>query len=558
MTVTATSFDVNNDGTPEYKETTKDFTIYVVTKEEIEISGITNNQEFTYDGNTHTPEGTITVEGNKVPVSELKISYAGRGSTTYSSTTAPKDAGTYSVTYKIPDSNADYVGSVTYNFTINKVKLSKVTFKQTSFVYTGEDIALELNNFDSNLMMLLSDGGETTPSVKNVRTYNYSVSLRDTNNYEWVDGTTANIPLTVSVTKANPTYTVPTNLTGLKGQTLNDITLPSGFTWNEKDTTLTVGTRTYTATYTPSDTNNYNVINNIEITVVTKNIFNVTTSVIGGNGTATGSYSNVVEGSTKDITFTPDTGYMIDKVTVNEEPVTVTNNKLTITVDEEKVIKVSYKKIPVTITVEDTEGATISPNGAITVNYGDNQEFTIYANYGYNFIKVLVNDVDKTDEMTGDTLTLNNITSSMKIKVVVEKINYEVIEGADQKYTITKDTEAKFRIDAEYGLFLQGGKVYVDNKEVDEDNYTTLEGSTIVILKQNYVDTLSVGKHTLKVTFCDGGEAITNFTIAKVTSPIKNPNTGDNIALYITTGILSVVGLVGASVLVIRRKKQEN
>lgn len=350
---------------------------------------------------------------------------------------------------------------------------------------------------------------------------------------------------------------MPTNLTGLKDQHLSDIELPDRFTWNDAGKPLTVGICTYTATYTPEDTNNYNVIDDIEITVVTKNIFNVTTEVVGGNGDTTDPFHNVVEGSTKEITFTPDTGYMIDEVKVNGTPVTVTNNKLILTVNENKEVKVSYKKIPFTITVVDTEGAIIDPNGSIAVNYGDSKEFTIYADYGYNFVKVLVDGVDKTDEMAGDKLTLNNITASMEIEVVVEKIEYEVIEGADQKYIITKDTEAKFRIDAEYSLFTQRGKVYVDDELVDEENYTTEEGSTIVTLKQSYVDTLSVGEHTLKVTFADGGVATTNFTIAKVTPAIDNPKTGDNIALYITTGILSVVGLIGASVFVIRRK-QEN
>lgn len=40
--------------------------------------------------------------------------------------------------------------------------------------------------------------------------------------------------------------------------------------------------------------------------------------------------------------------------------------------------------------------------------------------------------------MVGDTLKLTNITSNINLEVVVEKIVYEVTEGANQKYTITK------------------------------------------------------------------------------------------------------------------------
>ena len=552
MKVKSTSSNLGGDETPEYSEATKTFKIKVVSKETVTISGITNNQEFTYDGNAHTPTGTITVTDNKVNPSTLEVSYAGTGSTTYSSTTAPKNAGTYSVTYKVPNSNATYTGQVTFNFTINKAKLTKVTLKQNSYEYNNDVIMTEPVNYDIDKM---SYSGNI--SAKNVGSYTITISLKDKDNYEWSDGTNSNLTLNWSIIKADPDYEIPTNLTGLKGQKLSDITLPSGFTWNDASTSLIVGTHTYKATYTPSDTNNYNFINNIDIKVVTKDIFNVTTKVNGGNGTINGPFMNVVEGTKKEIIFTPEVGFMIDKVKVNGVETTITNNKLTLTVDENKNIEVSYKKIPFTITVVDIEGATIDPDGVFIVNYGDSKDFTIYANYGYKFIKVLVNGVDKTDEMIGDTLTLNNITANMEIEVVVEKIVYEVIDGANQTYTTAKDNEAKFRIDAEYGLFMQGGKVYVDDELIEEDNYTTEKGSTIITLKQSYLDKLNVGKHTLKVTFADGGVATTNFTIAKEVPVVNNPKTSDNIMLYITTGIISVIGLIGASLFVIRRK-QEN
>ncbi len=575
MVVTAQAFDVNGDGTAEYNLTKKeDLVIHVVTKETVTISGITNNQEFIYDGNTKTPAGTITVTGNKVPVSALEVSYTGTGSTTYSSTTAPKNVGTYSVTYKVPNSNANYVGSATFNFTIKKAKLLKVTLISTSYEYTGEKISVPVPNNWINGTVMSSAGDFEKTDVGN---YTIIVALEDKDNYEWSDGSTSDLTLNWSITKADPDYEKPTNLTGIKGQTLNEITLPSGFTWNTPSTPLTVGTHTYKAKYTPSDTKNYNVVNNIDITVVTKDIFNVTTLVVSGNGTISTSYSNVVEGSEKEITFTPATGFMIDKVLVNDVETSVTGNKLALTVNEDKVVKVSYKKIPFTITVVSTEGVTITPNGVVAVNYGEMREFIITANSGYRLVKVLVNNVDKTEEMVSNKLTLNDIKSNMEVKAVVEEIVYEVIEGANQEYTITKDNEAKFRIDAEYSAFENGGKVYVDGELVNEENYTAKSGSTIIVLKQAYADTLTVGQHTLKVVFNDGGEATTNFTIKKVAEQPtpgnkptvdvdnntntenkeenkgSNPTTFDNIMIYVAIAIMSMVGL-GATVVV--KKKQ--
>lgn len=133
---------------------------------------------------------------------------------------------------------------------------------------------------------------------------------------------------------------------------------------------------------------------------------------------------------------------------------------------------------------------------------------------------------------------------------------YQVIEGANQKYTIDKDSDMTFRIDADYSLFDK--KVYIDNELVDVNNYTSKEGSTIIVFNKDYVSTLNVGKHTLKVVFSDNNEALTNFEIIKEEKNeiIKNPETIDNIEKYIAIGIVAVIGIIG-STLLIRKSKEK-
>ena len=566
MTVTAVKVNLGGDDTPEWKETTKDFTVHVVNKTDVNISGLSNNETFTYDGNPKMPTGTISVNAGTVNVSDLEVKYQGTGTTSYNSATAPTNAGTYTVTYKVPDTNTNYTGTFSVAFTIKKAQLEKVTLVEDTFEYTGDEIVSEESNFDPNKMNFSGNIKAT-----NVGNYSITVSLKDKDNYEWKDGTTTDLVLNWSITQATPDYTVPTGLTSVKGKVLADVALPTGFTWNAPATVLTVGKTKYKATFTPVDTTNYKTITDIDIEVDVKNTFNVITSVPGGNGTITPSKIGVIEGSKVKITFTPNTGYMVDKVLVNGIEKTATGNEIEITVDEEKTVEVSYKKIPFTITVEEVTGATVNPEGTVTVSYGDNKDFTITANTGYKLVKVLVNDVEKA--LDGNTLKLKNITSNMKIKVVVEKIEYKVIEGAEQTYTITEDTEARFRIDADYSLF--NNKVYVDNVLVDSSNYTSKSGSTIIVLNKDYVDTLAVGEHTLKVAFADGGEAETTFTIARKAennnnnennTPSKpedkeemkdngsNPKTGDNIMLYVAIASMSIIGLV-ATTIVAKKKK---
>ena len=569
MTVIAVKVDLGGDNTPEWKETSKDFTVHVVNKTDVNISGLSNNETFTYDGTPKKPTGTISVNAGTVNVSDLEVKYQGTGTTSYNSATAPTNAGTYTVTYKVPDTNTNYTGTFSVAFTIKKAQLEKVTIVKDTFEYTGSDITPTLNNVNSNIEVT----GDT--QAKNVSNNTIVAKIKDKANYEWKDESNGDLTINWSITQATPDYTVPTGLTSVKGKVLADVALPTEFTWNTPATVLTVGKTKYKATFTPVDTTNYKTITDIDIEVDVKNTFDVITSVDGGNGTITPSKIGAVEGTKFEITFTPNTGYMIDKVLVNGIEKTVTGNEIEITVDEEKTVEVSYKKIPFTITVEEVTGATVDPDGTVTVSYGDNKDFTITANTGYKLVKVLVNDVEKT--LDGNTLKLKNITSNMKIEVVVEKIEYKVIEGAKQTYTITEDTEARFRIDADYSLF--NNKVYVDNVLVDSSNYTSKSGSTIITLKKEFVDTLSVGEHTLKVVFNDGGEAETTFTIARKAennnnnennnennTPSKpedkeemkdngsNPKTGDNIMLYVAIASMSIIGLV-ATTIVAKKKK---
>ena len=125
---------------------------------------------------------------------------------------------------------------------------------------------------------------------------------------------------------------------------------------------------------------------------------------------------------------------------------------------------------------------------------------------------------------------------------------YEFLEGENQKYTLNKDSNMTFKIDANYSLF---DKVYIDNELVDISNYKVTEGSTIITFNNEFVSKLSVGKHTLKVMFSNG-EASTEFSVVK--EVVENPKTIDNIEKYIAIGIVAVIGVVGC-VLIIKKEK---
>lgn len=75
----------------------------------------------------------------------------------------------------------------------------------------------------------------------------------------------------VNVSKAIPKYDIPSDLNVNIGSKLSDIKLPDGFHWDNPDQIIdSLGTQKFSATYTPSDTDNYDVVKGIMLDVFSK------------------------------------------------------------------------------------------------------------------------------------------------------------------------------------------------------------------------------------------------------------------------------------------------
>ena len=71
-----------------------------------------------------------------------------------------------------------------------------------------------------------------------------------------------------NISKATPTYVTPKGLTATYGDTLSTVALPTGWAWaNNTQSVGNVGIKTFKANFTPFDTNNYNTVSNIDVTV---------------------------------------------------------------------------------------------------------------------------------------------------------------------------------------------------------------------------------------------------------------------------------------------------
>jgi len=159
------------------------------------------------------------------------------------------------------------------------------------------------------------------------------------------------------------------------------------------------------------------------------------TLTVGEHGSVTPSGENgivtVNEGDDITFTVTPDEGYLIGGLIVDETPVYCDVEGDVVNfydVHANHTIEVVFTEIPATTyTITATAGAngTINPEGEVTVTEGENKEFTIVANEGYRIASVIVDadtedEEDVTDSLENGVYTFENVTANHTIYATFE------------------------------------------------------------------------------------------------------------------------------------------
>ena len=202
-------------------------------------------------------------------------------------------AQSYTVWYKV-QGNENYNGTEAASVTaVIGNALAEVTEapEANTLTYTGQAQALVTAGeaTGGDMMYRLGDSGEFSADIPTgINAGDYSVWYKVVGDENHSD--TDPVEVKITIAKATPDYTVPTGLTATYGNTLNDVTLTSGWTWDDAVTTSVgnVGENTFSATFTPSDTANYNTVTeNLTVTVSAKDITGAVIT-LGGSLTYTG------------------------------------------------------------------------------------------------------------------------------------------------------------------------------------------------------------------------------------------------------------------------------
>lgn len=200
----------------------------------------------------------------------------------------------YGVRIAVDDENYDWSGTdgyadgyytATVTVTVNAKEIT-VTITPNGGTYndvTGATAALDSDALvgEDDLTVTLtytSIGGYNSTDVPtDAGTYTVTASISD-GNYKLTGPVSAEFV----IKKATPEYEKPEDLTATYGDTLASVTLPEGWAWESEAGTFVgnAGSNTFTATFTPDDTENYNIVTGVELTVqVAKATPNVTAEV---------------------------------------------------------------------------------------------------------------------------------------------------------------------------------------------------------------------------------------------------------------------------------------
>lgn len=184
---------------------------------------------------------------------------------------APTGAGTYQVTAKLDgDTNYNEASSQPLEFTISKAD-SFVEFTVDSLDKTYDGVSAfaptrQTGGSHSRVLTWYKDNNGVWEKIETAPTdagyYKVVATVEGNSNFN-----SSQTEMIFEISKAKPSFTLPTDLVIKQGDALSTVSLPKGFTWiDDTQTADVLGTQSFKAVFTPEDTTNYETVE-VEIRV---------------------------------------------------------------------------------------------------------------------------------------------------------------------------------------------------------------------------------------------------------------------------------------------------
>lgn len=228
----------------------------------------------------------------------------------------------------------------------------------------------------------------------------------------------------------------------------------------------------------------------------------------------------------------------------------------TITVYE-PVKSVSISKTAATLNVGETLqlNAIVTPEGASEEVDWDSSDNSVAEVDSLGKVKavapgtatITVKSMSDTSKTATCTVTVNEAVEPD------EKGTYTATAGSGSAWTKGSGKELSFtfnRTESPETTYKRFSGIKVDGKDVDYDNYTATEGSVNIALKASYLETLSVGDHTLTAVFEDGS-ADAKFTVKAVAAASSAKSTAAKTGDTAPVALLASCAALSAALLAV-------
>ena len=416
-------------------------------------------------------------------------------------------------------------------FTLIQLAETDVELDQTAFQYTGQEIRPNVTVRVQDRLLTL-DQDYTLEYADNIEVGTGRVIVTGIATASETIGYTGTVEIPFQITKDALAYT----LIQLKG---TDVTIDGTefvYTGSPIEPVITVTVEGKTLTAGKDYSLSYR--NNVEV--------GAGTVIVSGIATAseTLGYTGTVE---IDFTITPAVYELKGTdVTIEGTSFTYTGSyiepKVTVTVNGKELVRDEHY----TLSYHNNLGAgtaTASVNGIISAGYTGqvNIDFTIEK------------DPEETQPETTEPEATEPETTIPEVSQPEsdssQSVEYKITKGSNATWYRQSTKNLSFTANGDIKIF-EGVKI--DGKELAEKYYAVESGSTVVTLKKDFLQKLSVGKHSITILFEDG-EAEGSFRVSEGLDA-TNPETGDDFSMGLWMAVMGLSLAGGIGMIVFRKK----
>ncbi|PCJ62341.1 MAG: hypothetical protein COA79_04555 [Planctomycetota bacterium] len=494
----------------------------------IKVLDVTINENDT-GASGHTITASTGSNGSISPSGSVSVSNGGNQLFTFTPDT----------NYEIDDVKVDgaSVGSNS-TYTISNVTSDKtisVTYKTTTYQIssgagTGGSISpsgsITVNSGSSKTFTISANGGY---EVSDLLVNGSSVGALTTHTFSNITSAQT-IQASFSLIAVTHTVTAITDSNGSISP-LGAVIVGDG---NNQAFTFTANNG-YEVDYVEFDGSNLGILSTYTISNVTVDhtikVFYKFSTVVHSITASSGSNGNispdgnvaVVDGNNKSFTITPDSGYEIADVLVNNTSVGTSSTYSFNTVSADHTIVASFKAVQTfyTITVNSGTNGIVSPEGAVVVNAQNTKSFDIQPDSGYQIKSI---KLDNVEVLLSDPFVLSNIAADHTLEVSFSKIpiKYSISistgTGGDINPagtpSIVSGTDQTFTIEPNGGYYIKD--VLVDGNSVG------------AISSYTFINVLT--DHTISATF-QLSEIIHIINVTTGSNGLINPSSSGTIAV---------------------------